>query len=484
MLLKIRKISYGFLPLLLLALMLSVSGDRVSAAGPDSEMIDYLKMLKELDEARENNSKELEALETELDSVRSNPAKAAVKASSDEGDVALQGAARDEILDEVNKLIAPLLERIKALEVENRAFKIRQDALEEENRILKANQEELLKGTRPVLASEPEPEPEDDVPSTLADKTEEAATDATKITYNETSKKKQADGGLFISVDFLNWQSSVDDLEYAVSDTDTDTDIEGSMIEMDLDSEPAYRLKIGYRNDNNVDLTFGLTNFSESWSEFATAPVGGQLWAIRGHPADVDPAFGTATAASASFDIDYSVIDLELGYTLSPSEALDLRLFGGLRLADIDSALNIVYAAPVARTVMESNDISAFGLRVGAEGNYSLGSGFGLMTSLAASAMIAEIDTTRRGAGVVVDVNWSRNSDGVLIPVLESRVGVSWSRDFGSMAIRLTAGYEAESWLNAYRQYRFVDDWEHAKGVESKSDLGFHGPFFSLEGRF
>ena len=51
-----------------------------------------------------------------------------------------------------------------------------------------------------------------------------------------------------------------------------------------------------------------------------------------------------ATSADGDAGISYSVTDVELGRTFTPSECFSVRFFGGGRFARIDQSLKAIYS--------------------------------------------------------------------------------------------------------------------------------------------
>lgn len=136
--------------------------------------------------------------------------------------------------------------------------------------------------------------------------------------------------------------------------------------------------------------------------------------------------------ASAKSSAEQNAIDLEFGSTVNIGNSMQLRSFFGLRYAKVENTLDVIYqrdfletpvvfsgvapfvVAPIAgapgvelvpvdvtasvtgqihEIVNQKSNWEGFGPRLGVDGRYALGAGFGIVGSLSTSLLVGEIDS-------------------------------------------------------------------------------------------
>jgi hypothetical protein len=213
--------------------------------------------------------------------------------------------------------------------------------------------------------------------------------------------------------------------------------------EVDHDFDLGWRLGLGYRWQSRWDMMIRGTHLDSDDSDSATDIKGDLL---------TSQSFGNGTAdeAFASLDTSLDYIDGEAGYTWGRPEDHQLRLLFGLRGAQFSQDAFVYYDGEDAsdNEIDISNDVDAWGPRVGVEGRVYMGRGWSFLASGAVSALMADFDMRRfetddSGATVVTDVS---ASDDDTIWAAEGRLGLGWLREINDWAFGIEFGYEAQFW--------------------------------------
>ncbi len=263
--------------------------------------------------------------------------------------------------------------------------------------------------------------------------------------------------GWLVSVDYLNWDVRQRGTDFAITTVGSE-DVgpgpgPGAVHNLGLDRNSGVRTRLGYRTSAAWELVLGYTYYETSGADSAVEPAGGTLWATRSHPAWYEE----ATTADASGEFTYNVFDLEARYPVIRTCPVTVQIFGGLRWADIDQAFRVAYDGRFFRDGQFSDvsGLTAFGLRLGGEGQWHLNPSWSLFGSAAGSILhgrfhSALLQTDVGGAETIVDV---RDDYEQAVPAIDAAAGVAWTR--GPWEIR--AGYELTDWFNLADRSMFTD---------------------------
>jgi hypothetical protein len=276
-------------------------------------------------------------------------------------------------------------------------------------------------------------------------------------------------------VDYLYWRPRQRGLDYAVSEDGTALTVgRGEIHELELDRHSGIRGQLAYRTKTGWGMSFGYTYYQTEGTDTAIRPAGiGELFATRSHPDTNEE----AEIAIATGSFDYQVFDV-LGYrSIFRNRFSDVRIFGGVRLADIDQALRVDYDGRdfVSGVVSSQMRMDGFGLRVGAEGTWRMSHGFGVFGRAGGGLVLGRFrsslfESNLNGAQLITVVDDDYHQ---AVPELDLAGGVSWSWN----GLSLAAGYEMTDWFNLSNRAAFIDDIHE----------GLYGPFNAdilLEGLF
>jgi len=212
------------------------------------------------------------------------------------------------------------------------------------------------------------------------------------------------------------------------------------------------------------------------------------------------PAFGQdAVSATAHDEFRYSSIDAEVGENLRVGEKLALRLFGGIRYANLNEHFKAYYFGGDFDPVLGARSNFDFGYwgvgpRVGASGRYPLPWGFSLFGQAGVSLLVGEqeaelgfVDPWIADADpdAPLDAFVHRDYGVRVIPALDLRAGLGWQHLIGEWGtLFVDGGYEFQNYFNVVEQLTWGPVEAPGALGESSGDLGIDGFFFRGGFRF
>ena len=309
-------------------------------------------------------------------------------------------------------------------------------------------------------------------PETVAEYTEfspllgtpDAASAASTSCCTHTTLSCECPGWL-AGVDYLNWKLRRRGLDYAVAEDGTATTLGSGRIQnLEFSRDSGVRASLGYQFDTLWQLRFGYTWFDADDVASSVRPPGtGQLFATRSHPVNNEE----ADTASAFGSFDLQVFDLEAARWMRLDNVSSLRVFAGLRFADIEENLIFDYDGRDFTNGRITNpvNLNGFGIRSGLEGRWDMFERLSLFGRAAVSVMFANITsrlTETDFAGAVVIADEVDEYDQAL-PVLEAMLGAAYHFD----RFEVSGGYELSNWFNLGERATFNDD----------ANEGNYGPF-------
>ena len=286
--------------------------------------------------------------------------------------------------------------------------------------------------------------------------------------------------GWYANVDYLNWKARRDMLDYATFDPGDEDIPQGPLVSLAFGAKSGVRGRLGHVSTCGWDLGVVYTYFRASVRGAVSVPTGSnELTPILSSP--YDAALLDVDRASASADIDYSVVDFEVGHPWHVGSTLTGRCFASFRWAAIDQDFNVLYEGNDTGDGEDGYSVHApinfdgYGLRLGGEAQWNVYSCFGIFASGAVSVLIGDFDTRYvliDGDDDRFDANLSNDFQRV-IPVMDVAVGANWVRG----ALDVSGGFELANWFNLIDGYTFPDDEDPPRLMRTPGDLGFYGFF-------
>lgn len=292
-------------------------------------------------------------------------------------------------------------------------------------------------------------------------------------------RKAETVPGLGASFEVVYMRPSRSALDYAIIDTNTDTDPQGSYDSIHPDYSAGLRYGLAYTFETGTDLHAQYMTLDTHDSASAEAPPGGRLWGTWTHP-DMGSTFDSA---EARYDLDYDVFDLGLGKKFTVGDDLGLRVDAGLRYARIDQNLNIAYLqGATIFNVEDTNTFTGWGPRLGLGADWQMGHGFNLFGSAAGSLLLGDFDLALLTASGTTEYGRIKDTvDNRVVPVVEMRAGIGYAYKLANgMYVGAKAGYEWQNWFNMVMAQRFADDIADQIVTTDTTDLSLDG--FFLEG--
>ena len=204
-----------------------------------------------------------------------------------------------------------------------------------------------------------------------------------------------------------------------------------------------------------------------------------------------------AVSAAAHDDFRYSAVDAEAGENLAVGEKLALRLFGGIRYANMNEHLQAFYYGGDFDPVLGARSNRDFGFwgvgpRAGAGGRYPLPWGFHLFGEAAVSLLVGEqeaeigfVDPFVDDSDAPPDAFVHRDNGVRVIPALDMRAGLGWEHLIGEWGtFFLDGGYEFSNYFGVVEQLAWGPSEAPGAITDSSGDFGFDGFFFRGGFRF
>jgi len=309
-------------------------------------------------------------------------------------------------------------------------------------------------------------------------------------------------GGLKVGIDALYLRPANSDLNYATNVIFSNGPGPGSQYHGDID--PSYDwgfyAQIGYLFPcTGNDLTLGYTYLHSDDADSIVAPV--PVFSFLGVTAVLPSGqiFGTAFGSGegkAKFSLN--AVDLEGGQRFT-SGAYDMRMFTGLRYANINDELQI-FGGPLSSggvlsgTEVFKSQFRGIGPRIGVDSRYCLSSGFGIDGNLSAALLVGQVDShydsnlviATSTPPTILRFEAKNGSENRVIPMLEAKLGVDYTYLMDcrcKSSLTFEAGYQATSYFNAADHVRVADpnDIGSFAYQNSTSDVAFDGIYLGVK---
>lgn len=263
--------------------------------------------------------------------------------------------------------------------------------------------------------------------------------------------------GVIGYADYLNWKAGLRGLDFVtVAHAPLTVPPDPLATEsLNFDDNSGIRAGLGYRFSSNWDITWSYTYFRNDARGDVTD--NGLLNTVLLAPHSV---FDTTPMAAIQADASLwlSVHDFEANYYACLDNAVSFRMFGGVRIAELDQEFETAYtflgSATRGRISLPSK-MDAAGGRLGAEIRRRSESGWRVFGRGGISCLSADFRTQQReavrnqvGLGpqvglpqVVLDIEQTTTR---FVSVLEGAAGIGWERG----PLEIDAGYEMNSWIN------------------------------------
>lgn len=300
--------------------------------------------------------------------------------------------------------------------------------------------------------------------------------------------------GLSFTGEFLYWRPIQGGNEYATAFGHGHGPAaeynDGGTKSADLDWEPAFRIGLAYQLPyEGWDIKASYTYFrGEGEDDFGTDDSGIVALLITDQEEPYDAYYARGTSK-----LGLDMVNFDLGRNTKVSESLTVRPFVGFQYAGIDSSLEGDYNFDDSEFDPDNNywgKISSaadlFGIRVGADVDIKLKSGFSLFGQAAASLLTGSAESAWKDvddAGDLLDD--VRNDVRVIVPAVQIAAGFAWERKISDkLNFKASLGYEFNQFFGAVVNPLQDGNEDMTYGGtyrQDRRDLGLHGLTFRIK---
>jgi len=318
---------------------------------------------------------------------------------------------------------------------------------------------------------------------------------------------------LFADVSFLYWQAKSKGLEYAITNQNPNTGLDGNVVDIDFKWEPAFRLAIGmYLPHDNWNILITYTRLEEKSNRnsttselnnpISTAGVG--IIPVWVHPAAYQNQLNDVrfSFAEAKWKINYNVIDADFGKSFYLTRLLSVRPYIGIRNAVINQNFTVHYhggntitisgtaVTPLATDVSLKNFSYGIGPLFGFRSNWCTKYSLSIFTNLSLSLLHTNFDLNRIENSLSSElIDGEQRNDRAELneefwtykPHAQMAAGIKWDKCFGCKKhLAISAAYEGNYWWKQNQMLRFIDATITAKSRNTIGDLYLQGLTLSV----
>jgi hypothetical protein len=286
--------------------------------------------------------------------------------------------------------------------------------------------------------------------------------------------------GFYGSGEYLLWRKRVATTPFSgtltpIAGAGIDTDSYSLELEENTyDLESGYRVTLGWVTESGCDIQASYTYFHTDGARSlgSVAVDSDSIFAAR-----IDAVLADNAALNEQFDenrvdfasesrgVDYDVLDVELGQYLSTFYYCMLRVFCGVRGANVDEHSFVVYtngngAGDDDLYLIDSSvRMDAVGFRCGTHAHWAVGDTGLRIVGKAALAMlysdfrVSRVDVAFNESAGDVEIRRVAHDFNAVVPVAEVAMGVHW--DIGPFSVG--GGYELTNWFNMYQEVYYAD---------------------------
>jgi hypothetical protein len=276
-----------------------------------------------------------------------------------------------------------------------------------------------------------------------------------------------------VTADYINWTPQRGEMDYTYPDT-------GSVANVEPESDSGYRLGFEIMQ-GPATYMIGYTDFDSSDEDDRNGSGHGTL--IIDDECTVCQSFNYSMG---SYEAEYSMLNVGVGYQLRPDSDFGLQFLGGLVFGSIEEEFVALYsdAASVSGNTdvaTQTNEVDTLGFSIGMMPSYKLHEKVSIVGKFDYSPMMADVDRSFRyqdgstgTSGLTTEFN-VEISETQIVHKVDLAVGVEvtpvkW--------LTLEAGYESETWLNDPSFLKITSESGEETIDRGGAGLGFSGPFF------
>ena len=295
--------------------------------------------------------------------------------------------------------------------------------------------------------------------------------------------------GFFFTADALYWQVKEWGTQYVIKNKEPSTlPVEGKSKQAHFDWDLGFRVGGGYNFEHDEwDAQVYFTWFETDADNRTHADKNGILFPQIGLPE------GSGKKAKIHWDVDYYVIDAELGRNFFVSKFLAFRPFFGIETAWVNQEMrfNERFAPGSNQTqthliVKSRNDFWGIGPRTGVDSTWYFGEHFSLFGNLSGALLWGDFDVRDKEKTTGVGSIKLTNAEGdfhAIVPNVKTILGLQWDTNFSENEhhIGIKLGYEFQY---LWKQNQMLNIYTPSTAVYEResADLSING--ITLDVRF
>ena len=203
-----------------------------------------------------------------------------------------------------------------------------------------------------------------------------------------------------------------------------------------------FRLEAGYQFGTGNDLNVNWAHFDNDSSNRFTF---------------TDADTGVTSRAFDRVNPKWDAVNVKIGQHVDFGDMKSIRFHAGAQWAKVERDYGFGLVSGRTTTGNVGNKFDGAGPRVGMDLNYGLGNGFGVYANGAMAVLVGETDFSLvSNTDNVANFHGSKNS---VVPVLDGKVGISYTYPMAQGDLVLDAGYMVVEYLNAFSDVGFSQDF-------------------------
>jgi hypothetical protein len=313
----------------------------------------------------------------------------------------------------------------------------------------------------------------------------------------------------YFSFDFLYWEGTERGLEFALNNTDSNSNRDIEISQPNFNFQPAFRIALGsHLPHDNWDLEFAYTRFYNHTNNHAHHRFADPL-AVQS--AGIQSVWSSSVAflnnqfrslwedVEAKWKIHANFFDLVLKHRLCLSPAISIEPTFGLKMAILQQNFTVLYqngnsilfgrGEPldfISSQISMKNRSFNLGPTASMLSKWNFADHFDLLTGLSGSLLASNFNIFRNesdvysiDAEILFDSIREKNEYWVLRPQMGILFGLGWSdcicRKDSVLHYGFSASYEAQIWWKQNMLFRFIDQTNPAMIAPTQGNLFFHG---------
>lgn len=307
-------------------------------------------------------------------------------------------------------------------------------------------------------------------------------------------------GGLKVDIDVLYLRPTNSDLHYA-------TKINPAFIQTSPDDVvqngwvgPSYQwglyAQLGYLFPCTAnDLTLGYTYLPnhESIDSITADPAASFISVL---PFNIIYPITVFSFAEGKAGFNLNVVDLEGGQRFT-IDTYDMRMFAGLRYANLDQTLQtlmntVEFGGAITGNQEFESQFRGLGPRIGVDARYCLSGGFGIDANVSSALLVGQVDASymanlfaEENLGIISHFQAKNDAVNRLVPVLEAKLGIDYTYIMDSCcrsSLMFEFGYQLTNYFNAIDHARVVDPAGTSFAYQNTTtDLGVDGFYLGVK---